>query len=262
MNNGTLIVFHRGGGRSLDYPPNNLLTLKWAIDYGAKAIEYDVVYCHGDNTDKIIVVEPKILKSAGLDINNLLWNDVKKINSGNKKFGDQKIPELDQVLKIVNKLNIHQQIHIKGKHPKTIATLLDKLKGISNFSITSFDIQLLKTIKELQNTVKVGWIIKPKQEKGNEEMEDLTALVGRNPNIFPLYSNDEINEIIKTGKANQISTIILCAPRIKQKTTIDTIKEQGFEVGAWGVGTNLDLARRLIQFNINRFTIDNPEQLQ
>lgn len=261
MNNDTLIVFHRCGGKSLSYPPNTLLTIKWAIDYGAKAIEYDVVYCDDNNINKIIVVEPKLLKSAGLDINNLLWNDVKKINSGNKKFGDQKIPELDQVLKLVDKLNIHQQIHVKGKHPKTTKTLLDKLKGISNFSITSFDIQLLKVIKELQNSVKVGWIIKPKQEKGNEETEDLTALVSTNPNIFPPYSNDEINKIIKTGKANQISIIILCAPRVNEKTIIHTIKGQGFEVGAWGVGTNLDLARKLIQFNINRFTIDNPEQL-
>ena len=57
-----------------------------------------------------------------------------------------------------------------------------------------------------------------------------------------------------------IDIIILCGPRIKEKTVIKTVKSQGFEVGAWGVGTNLDLAKQLIQFNIDRFTIDNPEQ--
>ncbi len=71
MNNNTLIVFHRCGGKSLDYPPDTLLTIKWAIDYGAKAIEYDVVYCNNNGIDEIIVVEPKLLKSAGLDITNL-----------------------------------------------------------------------------------------------------------------------------------------------------------------------------------------------
>jgi hypothetical protein len=32
-------------------------------------------------------------------------------------------------------------------------------------------------------------------------------------------------------------------------------------IGAWGVGSDLELARRLIDMRIDRFTIDNPEQL-
>ena len=39
------------------------------------------------------------------------------------------------------------------------------------------------------------------------------------------------------------------------------VQNAGYEVGAWGVGTNLDLAKRLIDYKINRFTLDNPEQL-
>ncbi|PJC81196.1 hypothetical protein CO007_05935 [Candidatus Roizmanbacteria bacterium CG_4_8_14_3_um_filter_36_10] len=260
MNINTLVVFHRCGGKSLNYPPNALITIEWAIKFGAKAIEYDVVYCKDDTRDKIIVAEPKLIKSVNLDINNLQWNDIRKLNAGNEKFGYQNVPELEEVLTLVSTTNIQQQIHIKGNRPKTLEILLNKLRNTNNFSITSFDIGLLKRIKDISNTAKVGWLVKPKQEKDSEGGEDLTAFVTANAKAFLNYSEKETKDIINIAKKNMIDIIILCGPRIKEKTVIKTVKSQGFEVGAWGVGTNLDLAKQLIQFNIDRFTIDNPEQ--
>ncbi len=58
-----------------------------------KAIEYDIVLCKVNLKYKIIVVESKALKKAGLDINNLQWQDVIRLNAGNEKFGHQKVPE-------------------------------------------------------------------------------------------------------------------------------------------------------------------------
>jgi len=260
MNINTLVVFHRCGGKSLNYPPNALITIEWAIKFGAKAIEYDVVYRKDDTRDKIIVAETKLIKSVNLDINNLQWNDIRKLNAGNEKFGYQNVPELEEVLTLVSTTNIQQQIHIKGNRPKTLEILLNKLRNTNNFSITSFDIGLLKRIKDISNTAKVGWLVKPKQEKDSEGGEDLTAFVTANAKAFLNYSEKETKDIINIAKKNMIDIIILCGPRIKEKTVIKTVKSQGFEVGAWGVGTNLDLAKQLIQFNIDRFTIDNPEQ--
>jgi len=221
METRTLIVFHRCGGKSLGYPPNSLLTIKWAQSYGACAVEYDVVFCEHNTGNKIIVVEPKVIKEAGLDINYLQWSDVLKLNAGNAKFGYQQIAELEDAFKVAP--NIHHQIHIKGKHPQTISVLLNKLKEQSNFTITSFDLQILKQIKQINNAIKVGWIVKPKQEKGNEGVTDLTAQVMANPDALPIYSSDEQNDIIKQAKRTNIEIVILCAPRIKDRTVIDFV---------------------------------------
>jgi hypothetical protein len=64
----TLIVYHRCGGKSLGYPPNTLFTAKWALKFGAKAVEYDVVLCKDGMANKIIMIEPKLLKDYNLDI--------------------------------------------------------------------------------------------------------------------------------------------------------------------------------------------------
>ena len=93
----TLVVYHRCGGKSLGYPPNTLLTAQWAAAHGAQAIEYDVALAQDGENPKIVVIEPQVLKAAGLDIDNLHWEDVKNVDAGNKMFGFQKVPLLEPV---------------------------------------------------------------------------------------------------------------------------------------------------------------------
>ncbi len=260
-----LFVYHRGGGKSLGYPPNCLLTIKWAVKYGAKAIEYDVVFCNDKTEDKIIIVEPKLLKENNLDINNLHWEDVSKIDAGNEKYGTAQVATIDEALGVINDKNVSQQIHIKGDKigtvQKTIKTLLPKLKNISNFVLTTFDLEVVKQIRANDKNVKVGWIVKPDQKVGNEGMIDMTAQVAQNPDALPPYSENELMDISKKAKENFVNVIILCGSRVKEEKTVLFFRNQGFEVGAWGVASNLEVARRLIEFKIDRFTIDNPEEL-
>lgn len=256
----TLVVFHRCGGKSLGYPPNTLITAKWALAFGAKAIEYDIVLCKDGSGYRIVAIEPKLIKQAGLDINNLNWAEVQKINTGNEKYGSNSPVGLNVMLKEIDSTKVAHQIHIKGSNPKTLEVLLPKLKNVTNYILTTFDISVIRNIKVLYKTIPVGWIVKPKQEKGSEELEDLTAAVTSAGDLSP-YQDQELQEIITEASANNVQIIILCGPRIQNKGVIDQVRSAGFEVGAWGVGTNLDLARRLIDFRIDRFTLDNPEQL-
>ena len=49
---------------------------------------------------------------------------------------------------------------------------------------------------------------------------------------------------------------------LKNKVLVDKVHSAGMEIGAWGVGMDLDLARKLIALRLDRFTtLDNPEQL-
>src|SRR5260221_4621998 len=154
----SLIVYHRCGGKSIGYHPNTLLTINWAIGFGAKAIEYDVVLCKDGKKDKIIMIEPKLLNEYNLDINNLLWKDIQTINAGNEKFGPTNVSLLDYVLSEVAKSEIAQQIQIKGENSDTVPNLLKKTKNTKNFIITAFDLHVIKGIKTLDKNVRVGWL--------------------------------------------------------------------------------------------------------
>ncbi len=261
METATIVVFHRCGGKSLQYPPNTLLTARWASEHGAKAIEYDIVACKDGDKYVIAVIEPKLLKQANLDINDLKWSDVQKINTGNNTFGQSKVPLLQEMLVAVDNAKTGHQIHIKGDNPVTVTELLPLLEKIQNYLVTSFDISVLNEVKKLKKSVPVGWIVKPKQEKGAEGAEDLTAAVMANAGAMPSYSDEELSEIMNEAKEGSVDVILLCGPRIQNEAMVKKVKEQGFQVGAWGVGTNIELAKRLIEYKLDRFTLDNPEQL-
>lgn len=258
----TLLVYHRGGGKSLDYPPNCILTIKWAMNHGAEAVEYDVVAVKDRDSYKVIVIEPKLLLEDNLDIDNLDWKDVQKLNAGNQKFGNCGIATLKEVLDVVDQSKVKQQVHIKGRNSKTVTTLTSELDSFENIVITSFDLSVLKEVKEIAPNSKVGWIVKPDSKNGSEGTQDLTKKVSENPDALPIYSPNELETISQKASANNIDVVILCGPRIKSKNIISYFQEKEFEVGAWGVSCNLDIAKKLIEFGIDRFTIDNPEALR
>jgi glycerophosphoryl diester phosphodiesterase len=168
---------------------------------------------------------------------------------------------LDDVLQEFANTDLAQQIQIKGEHPDTVKSVLEKTKQSKNYIITAFDLDVIKEIKEIDKSVPVGWLVKPAQEKGSEGTTDLTAAVTINPDALPEYSEEELQTILQKAKINFVEVILLCGPRIKNQLVIDKIHVENMEVGAWGVGTNLDLAKKLINFQIDRFTLDNPEQL-
>lgn len=245
----------------MDYPPNTIITAEWAMNQGARAIEYDVAIAKDGSDFQVFVIEPKLLNNAGLDINNLAWRDVRKLNTGNKKFGIQPVSTLEKMLNKIDSEKVAHQIQIKGQHPATVKEVLARTKSIKNYIITAFDKNVIKEIKSLHNSVRIGWLVKPAQEEGDEAGIDLTAkLVAEGDTLQP-YSNDEITEILTVAKEDGVDVVLLCGPRIKEKSLVNRVKEAGFQIGAWGVATDTTLAKQLIELGLDRFTLDNPEQL-
>lgn len=261
MDQETLVVYHRCGGKTLDYPPNTIVTAQWAMNHGARAIEYDVAIAKDGDGFQVFVIEPKLLSEAGLDINNLTWDDVQKINAGNEKFGSQPVPLLEEMLQTIDSEKVAHQIQIKGQHPATVKEVLARTKNIKNYIITAFDRGVIKEIKGLNSSVKVGWLVKPAQESGDEAGVDLTAKLVAEADTLQLYSDDEITEILEKAQEDRVNILLLCGPRIKEESLVKRVKATGFQIGAWGVATNLILAKQLIELGIDRFTLDNPEQL-
>jgi len=257
----TLIVYHRGGGKSLGYSPNCMFTIRWAINNNAGAIEYDVTVVKDNHAYKMIVIEPQLLLENGLDINYLFWEDVKKINTGNHSFDTCRVSTLKEILQIVDQTKIAQQIHLKCEHEQAVKTLVSELNSFENIVITSFNASILKEVKNREPNLKTGWLVKPDNKSGSEKSVDLTKIVATNQVQLLKYSTHELLEIRNNAELNNIDIIILCGPRIADNKTVHFFHSKNFELGAWGIGSDLLLARQLIGFGIDRFTIDNPEQL-
>ena len=153
------------------------------------------------------------------------------------------------------------QIQIKGRHPDSAQVLAAKVANIQNCLITAFDIQFIRELKAIDSSIPVGWLVKPNQERGDEGGVDLTANLLEEASSVAAYTSTEVEEIISAAKEAKVDTLLLCAPRIGSIGVVENVRRAGFGVGAWGVATNLDLARKLIGFGIDRFTIDNPEQM-
>lgn len=261
MNSETLVVYHRCGGKTLGYPPNTLVTAKWAENHGARAIEYDVAVAKDGDSFQVFAIEPKLLNDAGLDINNLAWEDVQKINTGNEKFGEQPVSTLEEMFEAIDSEKVAHQIQIKGQHPATIREVLARIKNIKNYVITAFDRNVVKEIKSFDVDTPVGWLVKPAQESGDEAGVDLTAKLVAEADTLQPYSDDEINEILAAAEEDKVDVVLLCGPRIKEKSLVEKVKKAGFQIGAWGVATNTSLAKQLIDLGLDRFTLDNPEEL-
>lgn len=261
MNSDTLVVYHRCGGKTLGYPPNTLFTSKWAETHGAKAIEYDVAIAKDEGSFQVFAIEPKLLSDAGLDINNLSWADVQKINTGNEKFGMQSVSTLEEMLQEIDSEKVAHQIQIKGQHPATVEEVIKRTKGVKNYIITAFDRNVIREIKSLDNDTRVGWLVKPAQEAGDEAGVDLTAKLVAEADKLQPYSDEEIEEILATTEEDKVDIVLLCGPRIKERSLVEKVKKAGFQIGAWGTATNIELARQLIDLGLDRFTLDNPEEL-
>jgi glycerophosphoryl diester phosphodiesterase len=258
----TLTVYHRGGGKSLGYPPNCILTIKWALGHGAQAIEYDVFAVKTVRGYDMAVIEPKLLLENGLDMDDLHGEDVSRIDAGNEKFGACKVAKLWEMLQLVGKTDVHQQIHLKGNNPMTARTVTREIDGLDNIALTSFDLNVLNQVRKKRPDAFVGWLVKQDGRSGSEGAHDLTkSMASGSERILP-YTDEELSAILKEAKGYDVDIVILCGPKIGGEGTLRKFQRECFEVGAWGVGSNIVLAKRLMELGVDRFTIDNPEELK
>ena len=153
-----LNIGHRGAmGHE---PENTLASIKKAIDLGADGFEIDVFKClsgeivlfHDKYLDKLTDGEGLIEKKSLIDLKKLSVLGT-----------ENKIPTLEEVLKIINK-QIFLNIELKGKNTaKASLELVEKFinqKKISsqNILFSSFDWNELEKLRELNSDVKIALI--------------------------------------------------------------------------------------------------------
>lgn len=150
----TYIVGHRG---ACGYAPENtLLSFQKAIDLGCDGTELDV---HLSKDGTLIVIHDytvdKTTDGKGL-VSNMTVRELKKLNCAK----GQKIPTLQEVIDLCKgKIDLHIELKGKGVAIPTNKIILHN-KIVDEVKISSFDIEMIKEIKNINSKIKVSYLIR------------------------------------------------------------------------------------------------------
>ncbi len=206
VNNGNiLVVAHRGSSGTA--PENTLAAYKEAIDAGAKMIEIDVQITKDNH-----IVAYHDYYPAGLDkkISELDYDDIKDIDIGSgfdEKFADEKIPLLEEVIKLA-KDKCYLMLEIKTitgeKFSQSCNLLLDLIYQYNyekNTIFGSFNYAALALIKKINPELYTAAIKIPGDKSLPSEIQKVTGCVS-----FICSVEEFNNEISENAKANDIIT--------------------------------------------------------
>lgn len=156
---------HRGA--SGDYPENTLLSFKEGIKRGGNGIELDV---HKTKDSELVVIHDedveRTMQSKGL-IKDLTLAEIRQLKCKKALFANHeecRIPTLDEVLKLVKDQEIVINIELKTDVISYSGIEEDVIKLIQHYGIknktliSSFNPQSLKKCKEIDSTIKTGFL--------------------------------------------------------------------------------------------------------
>lgn len=147
------IVGHRGAGE--EAPQNTLLSFQTAIEIGCDRAELDV-HLSKDNVVVVIHDEEVSKTTDGQGhVRDLTLAELKKLSCEQ----GQKIPTLEEVIRLC-KGKIDLQIELKGlETPRYVCELIEKYGLIYSAQVTSFDVNLLREIKQLNSQINAGILL-------------------------------------------------------------------------------------------------------
>lgn len=160
------ITAHRGASGYA--PENTLAAIQLAIQMKADYIEIDV---RQTADKKIILLHDKTLKrTTGLNkkVSDLKYSEIDELDVGSwfsNVFSSEKIPTLEQVLIVVRgKLKVNIELKEAGNIEFALNALsvVNAAQMLEDTVFTSFDIDLIKAIKERSPEAKIGLILSRK----------------------------------------------------------------------------------------------------
>ena len=159
------ITAHRGA--SVKYPENTMAAFRGAKELGADWIELDVQ----QTKDRQIVVshDTNLARVTGVnkDIIDMNYNEIEKLDAGSffsKKFKDEKIPLLKEVLQYAKDNNIRLNIELKptGEEKdfeKQVVDLIKKYKFENRCVIISQVYSVLEKVKKEDKEIKTVYVM-------------------------------------------------------------------------------------------------------
>ena len=174
------IVGHRG--YPAKYPENTLAAFEAAIEAGALMIELDVML---SRDRKVVVIHDATLDrttNGKGNVADFTLAELKRLDAGSwldAQFADQQIPELSEVLDLVNG-RAYVNIEIKSTayepgHPvdaieKQVVDLLRQKCLQGTGMISSFDVNILEQVAFMKNPPATAFISKKPADKNTVDM--------------------------------------------------------------------------------------------
>jgi glycerophosphoryl diester phosphodiesterase len=200
-----VIIAHRGASRQA--PENTMPAFIKAIELGAGGIELDV---HLSSDGRLVVIHDEQVDrtSNGTGfVRDMSFSELKELDFGSwfsTKYKDERIPELEEVLKLIEKWDGLLNIEIKNGpvfYPgieRAVADAIEKHKLAGRTIVSSFNHYSLVEIRKINPSIKTA----PLYEAGLFEPWEYARRLGATA-IHPLFYNI-IPEVMNGCKQNNI----------------------------------------------------------
>ncbi|ENK1242898.1 glycerophosphodiester phosphodiesterase [Clostridium sporogenes] len=161
----TKILAHRGA--SAYAPENTMVAFKKAIDMNADGIELDV---HLSKDGHIVIIhDEKVDRTTNGkgEVKDFTLDELKKLDAGfwfSDEYEGERIPTLEELLKLINNTNIYLNIEIKAGYriypniEEKVIDMIEKYKILDRVIISSFDHYSLVRVKEINLNIKTGML--------------------------------------------------------------------------------------------------------
>lgn len=233
MNSNFINYAHRGA--SAYAPENTMSSFIKGVELGANGIELDL---QKTKDNKIVIFHDDYIdnKSNGKGrIEDYTYGELYKLDFGswfdNKFNGEHIVLFEDFAKEFLNKnLTFAIELKVKGIEKETLE-IINKYKKHDNIYITSFLYEALKNMRDIDNKIKLSWLIK-------EEI-----------------SNKNIDKLLKID-GNQI------CPKacFVTEAGIELAKKNNLGVRLWGI-SNEDIMKKVYKLDIEGMTVNFPDKL-
>lgn len=220
MDKKILNIAHRGASGVA--PENTISAFLRSVEAGADIIELDVQL--SKDLQVIVIHDETIKKFTGIDKNvkGLEFDYLKKLDFGSwfsPEFKGEKIPSLQEAFEKIGK-KIKYNIEIKKGEKiypgitKSVINLVNKFDILENVLISSFDLEVIKKLRELNKEITAGIIFEKNEwnyylkiaqkldcqfivpEKGLITESNVSKARDMGISVYP-YVSDEEEEILK-----------------------------------------------------------------
>jgi glycerophosphoryl diester phosphodiesterase len=233
-----LIIAHRGF--SDEAPENSVASFQKAIEAKCDMLELDV-RLSSDNIP-IIFHDRRLQRTSSSrgNVNDKSANELSEIDNGSwfsPKFNKERIPLLGDILPLLKKditLNIEIKPDIRSTNGSTVAEIIvqevRKAKALSKVIFTSFNHNMVKEVKQVDDSLTTGVIYNP------------ITHFRKSPSL-----------LLKSVKADIFVSSKL---QINKDVVADT-HNSGYKLYVYGIKTGRDV-ERMLEFGIDGLICNNP----
>ena len=240
-------VAHRGA--SSVAPENTLSAYSAAIKAEANGAECDVYRC----ADGVLFLShdrtPKRTMGGGdEDLTKMTFEEIRKFDAGSWKgeqFKGEKVPTLDEYLKVLKSTQCHPVIEIKQEGIAfDVLEVIRKNEMSDTTTIISFHASAVREIRRLEPSVCVAWLYSEDlKDKGTAE-----------------ENADRLAEFI-IRRCRELDTVIIdLAHSLLSRKLVSLLNEANIHVWTWTVNDAAAMERYL-DWGVVSITTDKPELL-